>query len=179
MKNRNGEDTKISPEDSFEEVENVDSAMEELNGLRVELADCKDLLIRARAENENQRKRLNREVENARNFGIQNIVSNLLAAKDSLEKGLDIAYMENGADKVSLIEGMSSALRLFNDAFKNNGVQEINPLGKKFDPEMHEALTINKTEKAEPNMVLSVFQNGYTLNGRLIRPARVEVSEGQ
>lgn len=137
----------------------------------------KEQLIRARAELENQRKRLEREMDNTRKYAIQDFVSNLLPAKDSMEKGVDVAYMENGISAEALMEGTSSTLKICKEAFKRAGIEEIDPLGEDFNPEFHEAMAMKKVEGEKPNIVLSVFQKGYLLNGRLIRPARVEVSE--
>lgn len=161
-----------------EQEENLNSEMEnlELEELRLELDATKGQLIRSRAELDNQRKRLEREIENAGKFALQGFITKMLPAKDSMEKGLDISYMEDGVDAEALFEGMTSTLRICTEAFKSVGVEEIDPLGKAFDPELHEAMAIKQIEGHEPNIVLSVYQKGYLLNGRLIRPARVEVS---
>lgn len=152
----------------------VDST--KLEELQTESNSYKEQLIRARAELENQRKRLEREMDNARKYAIQDFVSNLLPAKDSMEKGVDIAYMENGISAEALMKGTQSTLKICNEAFKHAGVEEIDPQGKEFNPELHEAMAVKKVEGKKPNIVLTVFQKGYLLNGRLIRPARVEVS---
>ena len=149
---------------------------EELINLENELKDTKDQLFRARAELDNQRKRLERETEVAKNYALQDFVTRLLPAKDSMEKGLDISYMENGVDAEALLEGVTSTLRICDDAFKSAGVELIDPLGKDFNPAFHEAMVIKQVDDVKPNVVLSVYQKGYLLNGRLIRPARVEVS---
>lgn len=162
------------------EEENLNEAAlkieNELNDAREQMNEYKEQLIRTRAEMDNQRKRMDREIENARKFALQDFLPKLLPAKDSMEKGLDIAYLEDGIDGETLFEGMTSTLKICNEAFKSAGVEEINPLGKAFDPELHEAMAIKQDDGAEPNTVLSVYQKGYLLNGRLIRPARVEVS---
>ena len=152
----------------------VDS--KEIEKLRIESNGYKEQLIRARAELENQRKRLEREMDHARKYAIQDFVSNLLPAKDSMEKGVDVAYMEDGISAEALMEGTLSTLKICKEAFKQSGVEEIDPLGEEFNPEFHEAMAMKKVEGKKPNIVLSVFQKGYLLNGRLIRPARVEVS---
>ena len=149
---------------------------EELEELRIASIDCQEQLLLARAEIENQRKRMEREIENTRKFAIQDFISKLLPAKDSIEKGLDISYMDDEIDTESLLEGMTSTLKICNEAFLAAGVEELNPKGEVFNPEFHEAMTIKKVENEISNIVTSVFQKGYLLNGRLIRPARVEVS---
>jgi len=100
----------------------------------------------------------------------------MLPAKDSLEKGVDIGYMEENINAESLFEGMTATLKIMNGAFKAVGLEEIEPIGHQFDPELHEAMVVKHVEDVKPNKILSVFQKGYLLNGRLIRPARVEVS---
>ena len=147
----------------------------ELEELRIESNDYREQLIRARAEIENQRKRMERQIENASKYANQEFLSSLLPVKDSMEKGLDI-NMEDGIDAESLLEGMRSTLKICNEAFRDAGVEEIDPKGEAFNPEFHEAITVKKVDNEKPNIVLSVFQKGYLLNGRLIRPARVEVS---
>jgi molecular chaperone GrpE len=148
----------------------------ELEELRIVSNDCQEQLLRARAEFENLQKRMKREIENTRKFAIQDIIDKLLPAKDSMEKGLDISYIEDGIDVETLLAGMTSTLKICNEAFLAAGVEEIDPKGEVFNPEFHEAVIIKKVENEISNIVTSVFQKGYLLNGRLIRPARVEVS---
>lgn len=171
MKDENQDELPKSEEPS--ESVNASNLLDEL---RNESNAYKEQLFRARAELENQRKRLEREMDNARKYAIQDFVVNLLPAKDSMEKGMDVVYMENGISAEALMEGSISTLKICNEAFKQSGVEEIDPLGEEFNPEFHEAMAMKKVEGKEPNIVLSVFQKGYLLNGRLIRPARVEVS---
>jgi molecular chaperone GrpE len=158
--------------------ESLDAKLQdvELINLRIEVNEYKEQLVRTSAEMENQRKRMEREMENVRNFACQNFLSQLLPAKDSMEKGVDVSYMEDGIDSETLLEGIVSTLKICNASFKAAGIEEINPLGKEFNPELHEAMAIKQVEGTKPNVVLSVYQKGYSLNGRLIRPARVEVS---
>ena len=149
----------------------------ELKEMTNVLHDSQEQNLRLKAEMDNQRKRLEREIDNARDFAATYFIAKILPVKDSMEKGLDVAYMEDGnIDAASLLEGITSTLRLLNDTFKKAGIEEINPTGEEFDPEIHEAMAIKQVEDATPNSVLSVYQKGYKLNGRLIRPARVEVS---
>ncbi len=151
-------------------MDTTNSAYEE------DLSLCCEELLRARAENENLRKRSRRDIDDAHKYAIQDFVTRMLPAKDSLEKGVDIGYMEENINAESLFEGMTATLKIMNAAFKAVGLEEIEPIGHQFDPELHEAMVVNHLEDVKPNKVLSVFQKGYLLNGRLIRPARVEVS---
>jgi molecular chaperone GrpE len=95
---------------------------------------------------------------------------------DDLENNQEELSNQEAWDAEALLEGMTSTLKICNEAFLAVGVEEINPKGEAFNPEFHEAMTVKKVDNEKPHIVLSVFQKGYLLNGRLIRPARVEVS---
>jgi molecular chaperone GrpE len=132
-----------------------------------------DRYLRAAAEVENVRKRAARDVENAHRFALENFGKELLAVKDSLEMGLDAAA---SADLDSLREGSEATLKLLATTLERFGIVEVDPLGEPFDPELHEAMTVQPSAEAEPGSVLTVIQKGYSLNGRLLRPARVIVA---
>lgn len=131
-----------------------------------------ELLLRTKAEMENLRKRTNKDLENAHKYGMEKFVNEMLPVKDSMELGLatDDVTIE------SLQEGMRLTLNMLNTAFEKLAVKEINPEGEKFDPELHQAMSMQPTDDVEPNTVIAVMQKGYTLNDRLIRPAMVIVS---
>lgn len=130
--------------------------------------------LRAAAELDNVRKRAERDVENVRKFALERFATELLAVKDSLELGL--AAGEETADVQGLIEGTRTTLRQLAGVLERFGVAEVNPEGEPFDPELHEAMTTQPSADVEPGTVLTVYQKGYTLNGRLLRPARVVVA---
>jgi len=132
-------------------------------------------LLRTRAELENQRKRSAREVENALKFGSERLVSEFLPVKDSLELGLSAS--EQAADLESLKEGMTLTLKLLDSALDKCKVKEVNPVGEKFDPQFHQAMTVQEAAQIEPGTVLSVVQKGYLLHDRLLRPAMVIVAK--
>ena len=132
-----------------------------------------DKYVRAAAELENVRKRASRDVENAHKFALERFCTELLAVKDSLEMGLAAA---DKADADSLLEGKKATLKLLTTTMERFGVVELNPEGAPFDPQEHEAMTVQPSADAEPGSVLTVFQKGYALNGRLLRPARVVVA---
>lgn len=148
--------------------------------LRVQLAETEerartsqDQYLRAVAELENYRRRVQREIDAARNFAIDRFAQELLAVKDSL----DLAVQNAGrADLAALAEGQQATLSLLTKAFEKSGISEINPAGEPFDPALHEAMLVQPSSTAEPNSVLTVVQKGYQLNGRLLRPARVIVA---
>lgn len=150
---------------------------EELLNVQERVNAYKEQLIRSKAEVENQRKRMEREIENAYKFALQDFITRMLPAKDSLESGMDILYREGKTDVPALLKGIKSTMKICDDAFLAVGVEEVNPhVGAKFNPELHEAMAIKTDLDSKPNRILTVYQKGYLLNGRLIRPARVEVS---
>ena len=128
--------------------------------------------VRAVAETENVRKRAARDVENAHKFALERFGKELLGVKDTLEMGL----AAEGASVESLIEGSEATLKLLGSVLERFGIAEIDPEGEPFDPEFHEAISMQPSEKVEPNSVVTVVQKGYTLNGRLLRPAMVIVA---
>ena len=132
-----------------------------------------DRVLRMQAEQENQRKRTQREIENAHKYGIEKFVTELLPVKDSLELGLAAA----GDESVKIREGMELTLKMLNDVFEKFGIEVVNPEGEKFNPELHQAMSMQENAELEPNTVIAVMQKGYLLNGRLIRPAMVMVSK--
>jgi len=132
-----------------------------------------DRYLRAAAELENVRKRASRDVEKAHKFALERFCSELLAVKDSLEIGLATA---NKADVQSLLAGKEATLKLLTTTMERFGVVEINPEGEPFNPQEHEAMSMQPSSDVEPGSVLTVFQKGYALNGRLLRPARVVVT---
>ncbi|HWM30022.1 MAG TPA: nucleotide exchange factor GrpE [Woeseiaceae bacterium] len=132
-----------------------------------------DKYLRAAAELENVRKRAARDMDNARKFALERFATELLAVRDSLEMGLQAA---DGAGAAELIEGNRATLKQLVATMERFGVAEVDPEGEPFDPALHEAMTMQPSAEVEPNTVLTVFQKGYTLNGRLLRPARVVVA---
>jgi len=132
-------------------------------------------LLLARAELENARRRSEREVENAHKYALEKFVRELLPVKDSLELGMAAALGE-GTELEKLREGMELTLKMLAAAMEKFGVSEVDPKGEKFNPERHQAMAMQESPSAEPNTVLTVYQKGYLLNDRLIRPAMVVVS---
>lgn len=130
--------------------------------------------LRAAAEVENIRKRAVRDVENAHKFALERFGRELLAVKDGLEMAL--AASDN-ASVESLLEGSRATLKLLGTTMERFGVAEVDPEGEPFDPEFHEAISVQPSEDLEPGSVVAVAQKGYTLNGRLLRPAMVIVAD--
>ncbi len=145
----------------------------ELQSAQARAEDHRDAYLRSMAEAENVRKRAQRDVEGAQRYAVERFASDLLEVRDSLELGI-AAGAGTGADK--LLEGMDATLRLLNKAFEKAGLAVVDPAGQLFNPEFHEAMVTQPTADASPGTVLTVVQKGYTLNGRLLRPARVVIA---
>ena len=161
---------KTETEPSAEQVVDPEAAMAEL---QAKADENWDRYLRAAAEVENVRKRAVRDIEHARRFALEGFTRELLAVKDSLEMGLAAA---ESADAAALTEGSAATLKLLTGVLEQVGVEVVDPEGEPFDPEVHEAMSMQPSAEVEPGSVLNVIQKGYTLNGRLLRPARVIVA---
>ena len=143
-------------------------------------AENQENYLRIAAELQNLRKRSARELENARKYGLERLALALLPVRDSLEAGVAAAGNADAAasaDLEALREGKRATLRLLDAALEQAGVAEFDPEGEPFDPARHEAMTVQESATAEPNTVLTVIQKGYSIHERLLRPARVIVSQ--
>nr|VFK27397.1 MAG: molecular chaperone GrpE [Candidatus Kentron sp. MB]VFK74291.1 MAG: molecular chaperone GrpE [Candidatus Kentron sp. MB] len=135
----------------------------------------RDNLLRLQAEMENLRKRSAREIENAHKYGLDRFVSELLPVKDSLELGISAATDEK-TNTAAIREGMELTLKMFQSAMEKFGIEEVAPAqGERFDPERHQAMSVQEDKNKESGTVSMVVQKGYLLNGRLVRPAMVIV----
>ena len=130
--------------------------------------------LRAVAELENYRKRTDRELENARKYAIERFAQELVSVADSLEAGINAATANSDS---ALLEGSTATLKQLLRAFDKAGIKVIDPQGQPFDPAWHEAMVAQESRDQPANTVLSVIQKGYSLNGRLLRPARVVVAK--
>ena len=130
--------------------------------------------LRAVAELDNFRKRSEREIDNTRKFAIERFASELVTVGDALEAGINAGAANPGP---ALLDGAQATLRQLYRAFEKSGIKIIDPVGQPFDPEWHEAMAVQESPGRPANTVLSVIQKGYSLNGRLLRPARVIVSK--
>jgi len=144
--------------------------------LEAELANLRDAAIRAQAEAQNVRRRAEQDVEKAHKFALDKFVKELLPVIDGLEKTVE-AEQQAGNEITPLREGVDMTLSMLLAGIKKFGVEQIDPIGKAFDPELHEAMTLIEVPGAEPNTVIDAMQRGYTLNGRLVRPAMVVVAK--
>ena len=164
----------IEQDAEAEQVEAEEAAEDDpVAAIQAKAEENWDRYLRAAAELENVRKRAERDVDNARKFAVERFASELLAVCDSLEAAL-AAEGELTVD--TLKEGSEATLKLLGSVMERFGIEEVDPLGEPFDPMQHEAMTMQPSADAEPGSVLTVFQKGYSLNGRLLRPARVVVA---
>jgi len=160
-------------EQSLMSVTELQAALDAANS---QADDNHQALLLAHAEQENLRKRTARDIEKARKFALEGFAKELLPVKDSLELGLAAAVEVDGGHE-QVIEGMELTLNLLTAALEKNHVQEINPVGQPFDPERHQAMATQPSDQHEPNTVITVYQKGYLLHDRLIRPAMVVVAK--
>ncbi len=130
--------------------------------------------LRAVAEFDNFRKRAERELDNARKFAVERFAQELVTVGDSLEAGINAGAANPGP---ALLEGAEATLKQLYRAFEKAGIKVIDPAGQPFDPAWHEAMAVQESADQPANTVLLVIQKGYSLNGRLLRPARVIVSK--
>ncbi|WP_394190346.1 nucleotide exchange factor GrpE [Pseudoalteromonas atlantica] len=148
----------------------------ELEAAKQTINDQKDGVVRAAADVENIRRRAAQDVEKAHKFALEKFANELLPVIDNLERAIEFSDKENETLK-PLLEGIDMTVKSFNDAVAKFGVEIVNPQGEQFNPEFHQAMSIQPSNDVSPNTVLAVMQKGYTLNGRLLRPAMVMVSK--
>lgn len=174
------EGAESSPEFVAEEAF-LDARGAEIETLQAQIAELKNAVLRERADSDNLRKRFEREKESALKFGSEKLIKELLPVIDSLTLGLEAAKAHEAEGRQALdhfIEGSAMTLKLLLDVLQKNGVIELDPVGEKLDPELHQALSAIPSPDAEPNTILHVAQKGYLLNGRVIRAAQVIVADG-
>lgn len=139
------------------------------------IAEQQDSVLRAKAEMENARRRAEGEVQKARKFALEKFAGDLLPVADNLERAIELADAENEALK-PMIEGVDITLKSFISTIDKYGLKVINPQGELFNPELHQAMSIQENAELPDNSVMAVMQKGYEINGRLLRPAMVMVS---
>jgi molecular chaperone GrpE len=147
-----------------------------VQALEEQLASAQDQSLRVAADLHNVRRRAEQDVEKAHKFALERFASDLLPVVDSLERGLELSNPDDEAIK-AVREGLELTLKLFQDTLKRYQLEVLDPHGAPFSAEHHQAMAMQESELVEPNTVLKVFQKGYLLNGRLLRPAMVVVSK--
>jgi len=159
-----------------EPIQLIDELKKQLAETEKKAATHWDNLLRQRAEFDNLQKRVERDVENAHKYAIKRFAEELLAVKDSLEMGMEVAVKpETSLDSVK--EGMGLTLKILANTLEKFGIVEIDPKNQKFNPDWHEAMAMIPAPDAEDGTVVIVHQKGYQLNERLLRPARVVIAK--
>ena len=144
--------------------------------LETQLEELKEALLRSQADVQNGRRRAERDIENAHKYAIEKFIKDLLAVLDSMERALELAATTDGFD-MAMLEGIQMTHKLLLDTVSRHGVEAIDPVGERFDPQQHEAMSMVESEGQEPNTVTAVMQKGYKLEGRVIRAAMVVVTK--
>lgn len=194
--NQSSEDKQLDPEaeqgmeenidnnqDSTEEVEAVDEqsqlieTMQKLVKAEAVIAHQKDEVLRVQAEMQNLRRRTEQDIEKAHKFGQERLSTELLAVMDNLERALQVDIDRENESVKALLVGIELTLKSFVDCFRKFSIVQIDPLGEPFDPHLHQAMSMQENPNVEPDTVTAVMQKGYTLHGRVIRPAMVMVSK--
>ena len=175
-------DDEFDVEVAAENSENMESKEVDVEFLQRQLEKLQeqskvslDKVVRAQAEMENLRKRAARDVENAHKYALEKFTNELLPIMDSLELGLSASVKAKNLD--DLCTGMELTLEMFNTVMEKFGITMIEPKGEKFNPELHDAVSMQETNDSNSGIIIEVMQKGYTLNGRLIRPAMVVVAK--
>ncbi len=176
--NESEEETTETAEEAVQEViEDISEAVEDIAGaeitlehLQEELAQAKDAALRAQAEAQNARRRSEQDVEKARKYALERFAGDLLPVVDNLQRAVETAIDSDA-------EGVNLTLKSLLDVLGKYNIESVDPTGEPFDPALHQAMTMVPNPDMEPNTVMEVMQRGYTLSGRLIRPAMVIVSK--
>lgn len=142
------------------------------------LAEARESVLRAQADAINAQRRAEKEVEKARKFALEGFSKEVLVVADNLERALSLVNPEDETIK-SIVEGIELTLKSFGDVLAKFNIEAVDPHGEPFDPQLHQAMSMVPNPEVDPNTVIAVMQKGYTLNGRLIRPAMVMVSKAE
>ncbi|MDQ3564793.1 MAG: nucleotide exchange factor GrpE [Pseudomonadota bacterium] len=160
---------------SIDTVPSVDALQSALGEAARKADEYRDELLRARAELENVIKRSSKEVVNAQKYALERFVADLLPVKDSLDLGR--AASNQSADVAAIREGLDLTVKMLEATLSKHGIKAIEPQGERFNPELHQAMTVQESKDSAPGTVLDVVQKGYSLNDRLLRPAMVIVAK--
>ena len=180
---QNGADLGEGAETDSAPTAEAEQSLDALDELRTKLEAAEqkaqenwEAALREKAQAENVKKRSERDVTNARKFSIEKICGELIPILDSMEQGLALSATND--ETKAVLEGMEMTFKMILDVLTKNGVEQVNPVGESVNLEHHEAIAMQESEEHEANSIMSVFQKGYILNGRLVRPARVVVAKG-
>lgn len=172
------EEAMASNEDGAEAADtNLTEEVSELDSLKNELEEMKKKHLYLAAEFENSKRRLQREKENLAKFGTEKVLSDILPVIDNLERTMNAIQSDDDSKIKNIFTGVKMVHGQFLTNLSNHGLEQIESLGQEFDPNLHEAMGQEDSEEHESNTVINIFENGYKLNGRLIRAAKVIVSK--
>ncbi len=163
-------------EELLNEPTPIEQLAEQLTLATQKFEESRDLALRTQAELENLRRRTEKEIQDARKFALERFAKELLVVLDSLELGIQAATGDS-PEVAKLREGSELTLKQFLAVLEKFNVSPIDALGQKFNPELHQAMAMEPSADVEPNTVIKVFQKGYTLNDRLLRPALVVIAQ--
>ena len=170
--------SKKEPEQKGIEHPEYKELQNKLNEAETKINELTNEILRAKAETENIRRRAEQDVAKAHKFGNEKFAANLLPVVDSLEHGLaNCDESDNNSILKNIRHGMELTLKMFLDTLRKHNIQQIDPFGQDFNPELHEAMSIKEDSSVKPNTVVQVVQKGYTINERLLRPALVIVAK--
>ncbi len=171
-----GEEVVIAELDD-EELSALEQMQAKIEELKSQLADKEDEVLRVAAEAQNLQRRLQRDLDNTRKFSNDKIIKAMIPVMDSFDKALEVIDDENcEVTTEAMIEGTQNTQKIFSKVLEENGIEIVNPVGEKFDPEKHEAMSMVPSPDHEKNIIIDVFQKGYLLHGRVIRAAMVVVA---
>ena len=172
-----GEEGQTAPDNGQDAEPEGEAPLEDVvSQLQDDLAAARDAALRAQADAQNVKRRAEQDVEKARKFALEQFTRDLLPVVDNLERALEAASGDEEAVK-PIAEGVELTLKSFVDAMTKFNIEVVDPQGEPFDPNLHQAMSMVENNEVEPNSVIAVMQKGYTLNGRLVRPAMVMVSK--
>ena len=170
------EGAQSAPEANANTEVTLESLQSQVATLAAALESAKEQSLRSQAEAQNARRRAEQDIEKAHKFGLEKMVNDLLPVVDNLERALATIDLENEELK-PIAEGIQLTLKSFIDSLARHQVIAVDPQGEPFDPQLHQAVSVVPNPDVEPNSVINVFQKGYTLHGRLVRPAMVVVAK--
>ncbi|MEZ8144514.1 nucleotide exchange factor GrpE [Enterovibrio norvegicus FF-33] len=154
-------------------IAELEAALEESEA---KVGEQQDSVLRARADVENMRRRTEQEIDKARKYALERFAGELLPVIDNMERAVELADRNDDAIK-PMLEGIELTLKTMQGTIEKFGLKELNPHGEPFNPEFHQAMSIQESAEHAPNTVMLVMQKGYELNGRVVRPAMVMVSK--
>ena len=162
-------------QDPEEDLRQSSGSLDENTLLQIQIEDLNDKLLRAQAEIQNVRRVAGQEVTKARLFGVESLAREFISVGDNLQRALDSCTAETEIKMIR--EGLELTLKSFEESLKTAGISSLNPIDEIFNPEKHEAISVVEDDKRKPNTVVEVVQIGFTIQERMLRPAKVVVSK--